>query len=181
MAFWNKDKEEDVKPTKKSVSSAPKLGRPTKFTDERIGKIVKSLGSGMTRSAACMLAGVSKSTFYQWKADNPEFGRSDGSLMHFLDAVEKAEAEAQDELLRDIRKDKGGAKWIMARRFRRDWGDKLDVNTTGEQRVKILVEYADIEGYTSETAQSAAAGFERGGEVQRSGLRTEMGQDSDRN
>jgi len=178
MAFWDKEKPEP-KPVKKPASSASKNkgGRPSKFTDDRINTLVGHLKAGMTRRASCALAGIADSTFYGYLAENAQFARPDGELVEFSRAVEEAEAEAEEGLLRDIRKDKGGAKWIMARRFRADWGDKLDVNTTGEQKVRIVVEYADIEGDTSEAAPAAADGFERGEAVQRAVLRSALGQD----
>ena len=178
--FLKHEEEEKPKPVKKPASSAStrnKVGRPSKFTDDRINKLVGYLEAGMTRSAASALSGISQSTFYQWMAENQQFGRPDGSLMQFSDAVEEAEASAQDVLLKEIRKDKGGAKWIMARRFRNDWGDRVDINTSGEQKVRIVVEYADIEGDTSEAAPAAASGYQRGEEVQRPELRAQVGQD----
>lgn len=48
-------------------------GRPTKYTQTTVRKILKSLTSGNTRRAAAASAGVHYSTMADWQNEYPEF------------------------------------------------------------------------------------------------------------
>lgn len=50
-------------------------GRRTKYGDDTIDTLVKSLETGATDADACALAGISTTTFYAWQhdPDKPEF------------------------------------------------------------------------------------------------------------
>jgi hypothetical protein len=64
-----------------------RVGRKSKLTDQAQGKIVEHLENGGTAADACVLAGVSISTFYEWL----QRGRNgDVGFSHFAGAVEQA-------------------------------------------------------------------------------------------
>ena len=60
-------------------------GRPSKYTPERVQRIVQALQAGSTRKAACQYAGISDETFATWLREN----------LDFLDAVTQAETAAE--------------------------------------------------------------------------------------
>lgn len=63
------------------------MARPRKLTDQAQEKIVKHLENGGTAADACVIAGVSISTFYEWL----QRGRNgDVGFSHFAGAVEQA-------------------------------------------------------------------------------------------
>ncbi len=49
------------------------LGRPTKFTPADLDLIVRLGGGGCDVSTFCKLRNISRSTFYEWKKQFPEF------------------------------------------------------------------------------------------------------------
>lgn len=57
-----------------------------KYSDKVVGKIIKSISQGSTFDQAAEYAGISRTTFYEWKATKPDFA----------DAVKKAEEERDD-------------------------------------------------------------------------------------
>ena len=60
---------------------------------------------------------------------------------------------------------------------KRGYIERQQLEHSGDQKVRIVVEYADIEGDTSEAAPAAASGYQRGEAVQRPELRAQVGQD----
>lgn len=69
-------------------------GRPTKFTPDRTQKIIDALRGGNYRSTACQYAGINYQTFLNWLtiAKGPD---APPEYVDFLEAVEKAEADAE--------------------------------------------------------------------------------------
>ena len=60
-------------------------GRRTKYTPDRVKRIVDALRAGNTRKAASAYGGVDQDTFSRWEHRYTDFA----------DAVEKAESEAE--------------------------------------------------------------------------------------
>lgn len=87
--------------------------------------ILKALKDANTRRAAAAAAGISEATLARWIADDEGFA----------DSIKKAEADAEQTLVKHIRKEAAGgtwqaAAWLLERhpQFRRDWKrtDDLD-------------------------------------------------------
>jgi len=104
-------------------------GRRTKLTDKRIKTICNYVRDGLTYEVAARLAGVHPSTFYRWKA-RAETAKK-GIYRKFREELQKADAEAEATLLQEVRKEKGGPKWIMERRWPERWGQKIEVRNEG--------------------------------------------------
>lgn len=77
---------------KTAIQTAPKMGRPSKFTPQRVQQLLKAISDGLPYKAACNLTGICFDTFNEWKKENSEF----------LDQVKKAEAEAIVRRLKTI-------------------------------------------------------------------------------
>ena len=77
------------------------VGRPSKQTPERTQRLLSALTAGNTRRAACLYAGISDETFATWQRRS----------LDFLEAVKKAEADAEVRHVANIAKAAQGGQW----------------------------------------------------------------------
>lgn len=102
-----------------------KLGRPSKLTPELQSEIVLLVKGGNYIETACAMAGISRSTYYDWMEKGKQ---STGSnrFTEFRDAVEKAKAwaEARDVAIisRHAEKVWRAAAWLLERKYPKRWG-----------------------------------------------------------
>jgi hypothetical protein len=68
--------------------------RPTKYSDQRVNRILSAIRQGCTRESAALLGGVSLSLFHQWCQKRPEFAL----------AVARADAHFEAKCISQIRK-----------------------------------------------------------------------------
>jgi hypothetical protein len=79
----------------------PHTGRPSIITDVfRVQKLLRAVANGNYLETACALAGIPKSTLHNWR-QAAEAG--DIPCIAFLNAIEKAEAIAESEAVRNVR------------------------------------------------------------------------------
>jgi hypothetical protein len=107
-------------------------GRPTKFNEERAGKILLALRAGNYLEASAAFAGVHKDTVYEWikrgkrrtKKGKPFKG--DEALAEFSDGVEMAKAAAEVRMVGIINKAAmkswQAAAWYLERTNNKRWG-----------------------------------------------------------
>lgn len=110
------------------VRTPRKRGRPTKKTNRTLDRLEEALRKGLPRWAACAYAKISRQAFYEWLQD-PEFEAQ----------VLEWEAASMDDLIKAVKKEPKGNQFLLARRFRPDYGDKVEVETKGEQTVNVVV------------------------------------------
>ena len=100
------------------------MARRTKLTPEVQERIVTAIRAGSFREPAARSAGVSAATFYRWM----RLGREETSGIHrdFLEAVRRAEGEAEVHAIAVIRKEMPGdwraALAYLERRHSERWG-----------------------------------------------------------
>jgi transposase len=104
-------------------------GRPTKLTPELQDRIVALLRAGNYIETAARFCDVDKVTLYAWlKRGNRQ---ANGPFREFLNAVERAQAEAEIRDLEVIRQEPSwqARAWRLERKFPQRWGrhDRLDV------------------------------------------------------
>jgi transposase-like protein len=107
--------------------------RPSHLTPEVAAKIVKTVREGNYISTACIAAGISRRTFYNW-IDAAEEGKPEH--LEFFNALKQAEAEAEIDAVRDMKK--GGKRFLpsatlLERRWRDRWGRSDRVATEGQR------------------------------------------------
>jgi transposase len=126
-------------------------GRPTKRTPETEKRLLDALRAGNTRRASCAYAGISDETFANWCK----------RFLEFLEAVEKAEADAEVRHVANIAKAAGegvwtASAWWLERRRPKDWGktDRLELIQT----VRLL---AEQQGLSEDEKNAAVAEAER--------------------
>jgi hypothetical protein len=88
-------------------------------------KIIQAIALGLTYERACGLAGVSYQSLRNWIARGGQ--ETEGEYFDFLDALKKAEAQAEAVCLQRIHKAAQGgqwqaAAWILERRYPEQWG-----------------------------------------------------------
>ena len=116
------------------------VGRPSKRTPEREARLLEALRAGNTRKAACHYAAISDETFSTWQARD----------LDFLDAVKKAEGDAEVRMVAQIAQAAQtgtwqAAAWWLERRRPDDYGrrERLDAHVQSDGRTVIEIEYID--------------------------------------
>jgi len=111
-----------------------KVGRPSLLTAETRAKLLEAIREGVSREAACAYAGISYTTLVRWLRQ----GRQDeeGEFRELLVDVKQAEAELEIQVLEQIRQDLPGnpraALSLLARRFPRRWGERVNITVERE-------------------------------------------------
>jgi hypothetical protein len=112
-------------------------GRPTKYTEQNVNRILDALRGGNTRRASCAAGNISQDTFANWLRDHSAFS----------DAVEKAEGEAELRnlaVIQDATKTTWqAAAWWLERKHKQEWSSRVEQTGADGSPVKVIVEYAD--------------------------------------
>ena len=113
-----------------------RMGRPTKLTAEMHSEIVELIKVGNYIETACAVAGLHKSTFYDWMKI-ADASTHKNKYTNFSDAVKKAMAwaEARDVAIiaRHSEKYWQAAAWRLERKYPERWGrQKLEVQHSGK-------------------------------------------------
>lgn len=84
------------------ASQASPIGRPSVLEDaDKVNILLAALTEGNYRETALKLAGISKQTFHNW-LKRAEAGEERATL--FVDAVEKAEAQAESQIVGNVKR-----------------------------------------------------------------------------
>lgn len=128
------------------MSEKRKRGRPTKLTPEAQTKIVEALTLGNYRSTAARFAGVSYSAFQEWMRRGEKARR--GPYRTFFNAIRAIETQTEVTVVGDLmvkaKKDPKLAKWWLAHRHPKRWGDNRPqrVELTGKDGGPLKIEDA---------------------------------------
>jgi len=106
------------------------MGRRRKLTRKIIERLKKEIARGLPYDTAARLAGIHPATFYRWKREAEaarEAGVRRGILVEFLQAIEEAEARAEQALVERVVVQGGakGAMWILERRWPEKWSPQM--------------------------------------------------------
>lgn len=131
------------------------VGRPKKWSDERMATIVNALRNGSTRKAAYEGAGVGHSTFASWIETIPVFS----------EGVTRAEAECEREMSRCIKtaaKDdwRAAEAWLKRRR-KSEWSEKIEQEHSGAVTLDAVLNALPTE--FREAVRGELAGLVRSG------------------
>lgn len=135
-----------------------------RVTEERIERLLQALSAGYTRTAACAIAGMSKSEFYRWIEEDGTDGTlstlsvEPGALTN-RERVEAAEAIAQARceaiILTSARRNVQDAWAWLKRRAPDDWGAR----TERAENVNLNIDYNSL---TDEQLERIAKGEDIG-------------------
>lgn len=120
---------------------AKKSGRKPKINDVVIARICNKIKAGNTLKTACLTAGITYTTFYDWKTKG-EIDRKEGrrsKYAEFIDATDHADAVGQARLVANVIKEGGwkGSLEILKRRFPKEFGDKTALSNADGTPIPI--------------------------------------------
>lgn len=107
-------------------------GRPTKLTPELLQELAAGIMVGMTIEHACARAGISKQTYYNWRARGRAESDDPESLYAILEAaLSAAEGQMVFQALGVVQAAAGtgqwqAAAWLLERRFPAIYGRGVD-------------------------------------------------------
>lgn len=111
-----------------------------KMTEDNVQKLIIALQSGKHRSSACVVAGIARTTFYEWlDADENFRTRVEDAEEFWLALVEWKLKEKVEEWYRPAIE-----KELKSKR-REVYGDKLD---TTEKIVQTTIDYKELKDKT---------------------------------
>jgi transposase len=118
-----------------------RIGAPSKLADpDTVQLLLAAIADGNYRETACKLAGINKTTFYRW-LDAAENG--DERAISFRNALEKAEAQAESEMVQAVRRAGthpqywAAAATHLERKFPDRWGKRDEAAVTAKVQVSI--------------------------------------------
>lgn len=137
------------------MATKNKIGRPTKFTEDRRQKIYKLLAEPISITAVCRGVHISWNSLNDWRkrGEDIETQLSNGEIteaeidevdLEFLDFFRKCdeiEMELEKQLVKDVLKEKNGKKFILGKRFGA-YRDKREVEHSGN--VDVSVSWKDL-------------------------------------
>lgn len=142
-------------PPPEAAQPKRKPGRPTRLNAAVQARIVEAVRVGVTYEAAAVLGGISYATFNDWM----EKGRAakSGVYLQFVQAIEEANAYAEQAIFAQIRKanndgDWRAGAWMLTHspRFKESYADttKMQADITWRER-------AQAEGVPQDTQERA--------------------------
>lgn len=143
----------------KNKKSQKKLGRPLKLSLKLQEEIVELIKAGNFIETACVIVGISKSTFYDWIKRGRQPGHNN-KYNRFFAAVEKAKAwaEARDVAIIAMHAETHwqAAAWKLERKYSVKWGQKrkilatpsvIDSNHSGTDSIEFSIESVKVRKY----------------------------------
>lgn len=130
------------------VGAPSGLGNP-----DQVQQLLAAIADGNYRETACKIAGISKGTLYNWikRAEAGEHAATE-----FVNALEKAEARAEHEMVDCVRKAaKAGPQFwaagmtFLERKAPDRWGKRQDDSSAPKVVVQIGIRDSDITVHTS--------------------------------
>jgi hypothetical protein len=130
-------------------TSTTRIGRPAGLSEpDQVQAFLAAITDGNYRETACKLAGISKSMLHRW-LESAEHG--DEAAIAFRNALEKAEAFAESETVRNVRNASklpqfwaAGMTWLERKSPDR-WGRRQDDQNTPKVVVQIGVRDSDVQ------------------------------------
>ena len=110
---------------RKDPKDIKKAGRHTVMTQDVVNKLEQAFSMGCSDLEACLHAGISKQTLYDYQAKNPKFVDRKEQLKEKL--VLKARTVIAEAL---NRKDENTAKWYLERKAKNEFSTKVENETT---------------------------------------------------
>lgn len=106
------------------------IGRPTVITDETLRKLEEVFALGGTDLEACMYADISKSTFYDFQKDNPDFLERKEKLK------ERPILKARQTIIKGL-DDPLNAKWYLERKGKGEFAQRTEI--TGAEGKPLIM------------------------------------------
>lgn len=119
MAQTSKTKTPQLVPRKTAGGSAP-VGRPTVITPEVVLKLEQVFAMDGSAEEAIFYAGISRSVYYDWLKNNPEYSDRFEALRN------KPVLKARETVIKDL-VTPSGAQWYLSRKRKLEFGSGEEV------------------------------------------------------
>jgi len=116
-----------------------------KCTKSRVNRILRHIGEGLFRKDACLLAGISRDTFYQWIKEGKQHAKAeiDSIERELYEGLEVAEAKAVQVHSKNIRtagsRDWKASAWWLERTRPNDYGRRPPEAKPPESDDEVIV------------------------------------------
>lgn len=126
------------------MSEGNPVGRPPIVTEAIIQKLEGAFSIGASDLEACFIAGISKSTLYNFQNDNPEF-------VERKEALKSMTSYAARKVVNDkiIEGDADTAKWQLERKNKDEYGTKATVDSNVKGSLDIHGLLKEINGQSA--------------------------------
>ena len=120
--------------------------KPTKAQSKVREDLIENLRTGMTIEAACLLAGIGRTTYYRWLDEDEKWADECKSAVRFAEAVllERVKQLAMDKM------DWRAFAWILEKRFPDDYGKrqelKVESSTSSDGTAEVLAMLEQVKG-----------------------------------
>jgi hypothetical protein len=117
------------------------LGRPSGYTKERAKRICELIEEGLTLTAISRMEDMPKlSTMYLWQDEHPEFMEAYSRARNrkadtIVDLIQEEAYSSHDPQIGRLRID--ALKWTASKLAPKRYGDKIEVEQSGQQNFKI--------------------------------------------
>jgi len=125
------------------------MGRRTLLNQARKDIIIKYISNGNYLKTACMAAGISEQTFYNW-LHRAEVGGDNGNKIYveFFEELKRAEAKSIAKNVETIQKASknvnqwSAAAWLLERKYPADFGRRVELEVGPSKVLLALQEQA---------------------------------------
>jgi hypothetical protein len=123
-----------------------------KRTEKKVAELVAAVETGVSIESACSIAGIHRSTWYEWR-ERPEIeARLDRAL-----AI--AESRLIDSIREAGRDDWRASAWILERRYPETWSKRSELQAGGSLEVVVRRgEKLDVNSLSDSELERIAAG-----------------------
>lgn len=114
-------------------------GRPTKMTSEILKKLEEGFLMNLSDEQACLFAGISPRTLYNYQNKNDEFVQRKQLLR------QQPKIDAKMKIAKEVKSDTATAKWLLERTEKETYGQNIKVGGDPENPLsfKLEIEYVD--------------------------------------
>jgi len=123
-----------------------------KRTEKKVAELVAAVETGVSIESACSIAGIHRSTWYEWR-ERPEIeARLDRAL-----AI--AESRLIDSIREAGRDDWRASAWILERRYPETWSKRSELQAGGSLEIVVRRgEKLDVNSLSDSELERIAAG-----------------------
>ena len=131
--------------------------KPTKVQSKVREDLIENLRTGMTIEAACLLAGIGRTTYYRWLDEDEKWADECKSAVRFAEAVllERVKQLAMDKM------DWRAFAWILEKRFPDDYGKRQELKVESSQSsdgtAEVLAMLEQVKGMKHSTPSEEEA------------------------